>query len=217
MTTLLTCGLVAGPLFLAVWFAQAMTRDGFEPTRHPLSLLSLGDLGWLQIANFVVTGALLLAFAVGLRQLPRSGRSAPVLVGLNGIGLIVAGVFTSDAGAGFPPGAPAGAPEMSWHGMLHEVGFVTAQLAWVAACVMFARRFSALGHRKWARTCVAALIAALLVVAIPHMDSLSVRLVLATAIQFGFLTALAVHHLRASAAVRETAAERPRTSSAKPD
>jgi hypothetical protein len=42
---LLKCGLVAGPLFLVVWFAQAMTRDGFDPTRHPLSLLSLDDLG----------------------------------------------------------------------------------------------------------------------------------------------------------------------------
>jgi hypothetical protein len=90
--------------------------------------------------------------------------------------------------------------------MLHEVGFVTTQIAWVAACVVFARRFSALGHRKWARTCVATLIAALLVVAIPHLDSLSVRLVLTTAIEFGLLTALAVHHIRASATVREAVA-----------
>lgn len=54
---LLTAGTVAGPLFLAVWALQAITRDGFDPDRHPISLLSLGDLGWIQITNFVVTGA----------------------------------------------------------------------------------------------------------------------------------------------------------------
>ncbi|HEV2894210.1 MAG TPA: DUF998 domain-containing protein, partial [Actinomycetota bacterium] len=55
---LLACGIVAGPLFLAIGLTQAFTRDGFDLSRHPLSLLSLGDLGWVQIANFVVTGAL---------------------------------------------------------------------------------------------------------------------------------------------------------------
>jgi hypothetical protein len=61
-------GIVAGPLFLVVWALQAFTRDGFDPGRHPLSLLSLGDLGWIQIANFVATGALFVACAVGLRH-----------------------------------------------------------------------------------------------------------------------------------------------------
>jgi hypothetical protein len=36
---LLTAGIVAGPLFLAVWAPQAFTRHGFDPGRHPLSLL----------------------------------------------------------------------------------------------------------------------------------------------------------------------------------
>ncbi|GAA5059391.1 hypothetical protein HNP84_008648 [Thermocatellispora tengchongensis] len=197
---LLACGVVAGPLFLVVWFAQAVTRDGFDLTRHPLSLLSLGDLGWIQITNFVLAGALFVASAVGLRRRLHPGRGhrwGPILVGLNGIGLIMAGIFPTDPGAGFPPGAPAGAPEMSLHGMLHELGFVITQVAWFAACVVFARRFSGLGDKKWARTCAAAPVAVLLVLAVPHMDSLSVRLVLATAIQFGLLAALARHHNRA--------------------
>ena len=42
---LLACGIAAGPLFLVVWAIQAFTRDGFDPARHPISLLSLGDLG----------------------------------------------------------------------------------------------------------------------------------------------------------------------------
>jgi hypothetical protein len=69
--------------------------------------------------------------------------------------LIVAGVFVTDAGAGFPAGAPAGAPEMSWHGALHEVGYLVVMLSWTAACFVFRRRFAALGQRGWARVCVA--------------------------------------------------------------
>jgi len=110
-TRLLACGIVAGPLFLAVGLTQAFTRDGFDLSRHPLSLLSLGELGWVQIANFVVTGVLYVACAAGMWRVLRPGRSGtwgPLLVGALGVGLIVAGVFVADPGAGFPPGAGRG-------------------------------------------------------------------------------------------------------------
>jgi hypothetical protein len=80
---LLACGVVAGPLFIGLVLLQAITRDGFDLRRHPLSLLSLGGLGCIQIANFVVAGALCVACAVGMRRVlhpgPAGGRgwSAP--------------------------------------------------------------------------------------------------------------------------------------------
>ena len=43
---LLTAGIVAGPLFLAVFALQAFTRNGFDPGRHPLSLLSTHTAAW---------------------------------------------------------------------------------------------------------------------------------------------------------------------------
>jgi len=113
---LLACGIVAGPLFLVVALVQALTRDGFDLSRHPISLLSLGELGWIQIANFIVTGGLYVACAAGMRRVLRHGRGAtwgPRLVGALGVGLIMGGVFVTDPGAGFPPGAPAGAPSRS--------------------------------------------------------------------------------------------------------
>jgi len=67
-----------------------------------------------------------LAIPSPYRAALRPGRGStwgPLLVGVTGVGLIVAGVFTTDAGAGFPPDAPADAPTMSWHRLLHEVGF----------------------------------------------------------------------------------------------
>jgi hypothetical protein len=65
---LLACGLVAGPLFTVAWIIEGVMRPTYNPLRHPISALALGDLGWTQIANFIVTGLLTLAFAIGLRR-----------------------------------------------------------------------------------------------------------------------------------------------------
>ena len=205
---LLACGVVAGPLFFAVLMIQAFTRDGFDLSRHPLSLLSLGDLGWIQIANFVVTGALLVACATGMRRVLRPGRSgtwAPRLVGAFGVGLILAGVFTTDAGAGFPPGAPVGAPEqISWHGILHEVGFGLAFLGMIVGCLVFARRFAALRRRGWVGACIAIPAAALALASWPDAEGISVRLVIASAILFGFVAATAARLMRGLPVAVET-------------
>jgi hypothetical membrane protein len=208
---LLPCWVLAGPLFLAVLMIQAFTREGFDLSRHPLSLLSLGNLGWIQIANFVVTGVLMVACATGMRRALRPGRSgtwAPRLVGAFGVGLIVAGVFTTDAGAGFPPGAPAGAPEqISWHGILHEVGFGLAFLGMIVACLVFARRFAALKRPGWVGACVAAAAAALVLASWPDTDGVSVRLVIASAILFGFVAAAAARLMRGLPVPAEPSAE----------
>jgi hypothetical membrane protein len=66
---MLTVGIFAGPIYIIVGLAQILTREGFDMTRHPLSMLSLGDLGWIQIANFILTGSLVLTAAVALRRL----------------------------------------------------------------------------------------------------------------------------------------------------
>ena len=58
---LLACGVALGPLFYVVVVAQIVTRTGFDISRHPLSLLSLGDAGWIQITNFILTGLLAIA------------------------------------------------------------------------------------------------------------------------------------------------------------
>src|ERR687887_1032495 len=87
--SLLGYGVIAGPLFVGVSLAQALTRDGFDLTRHAWSLLANGDLGWIQVANFTLSGAMLVAFAVGLRRTLRGGRGqswAPRLLGTFGVG-----------------------------------------------------------------------------------------------------------------------------------
>jgi hypothetical protein len=174
--------------------------DGFDLSRHPISLLSLGSLGWIQIANFVVTGGLYVACAVGMWRALRPGRNGtwgPLLVGALGLGLIVAEVFVTDAGAGFPPGAPAGKPDqIGWHGILHEVGFIVALLSWTAACLVFVRRFAALRQWRWVGAAAVTVVAVLLLASWPDLDGISVRLVLASAIQLGLVAALAARLMR---------------------
>jgi hypothetical membrane protein len=195
---LLFCGIVAGPLFIAASLIQAFTRTGFDLARHPISLLGLGSLGWVQIANFVVCGVLYVLGAIGLRAALRLSIWGPLLIGITGVGLIIAGVFTTDPGAGFPPGAPAGAPAMSWHGALHEVGFLLSFVGAIGACLVFARRYAALGRRGWVVAAVSTVVAALVIAGWPDLNTLSVRLVMATAVLFAFPTAVAAQHLRSA-------------------
>ena len=148
--SLLGYGVIAGPFYLVVSLAQALTRDGFDLTRHAWSLLANGDLGWIQIINFTLTGAMLVAFAVGMdRALAggRGGRWAPRLIGAFGVGMALSAlVFRADPAQGFPPGAPE-QPQLTWHGALHYPVAGIAFLSLVVACFVLASRFVAEGRR----------------------------------------------------------------------
>jgi hypothetical protein len=152
---MLACGAVAGPMFLVAVAIQELTRTGVDPGLHPLSLLSLGDLGWVQITNFVVTGVLNLTFAGGLcraRGPAQAGTVGPLLIAGYGVGLIVAGVFVRDPGSGFPPGvAEPAAP--SWHDALHGLGAILAFGSLIGACGVFARRFASRDQPGWVGYC----------------------------------------------------------------
>ncbi|WP_440065738.1 DUF998 domain-containing protein [Streptosporangium sp. OZ121] len=148
------CGAVGGPLFVIAFLVQGAVRPDYDPMRHPVSSLALGPSGWAQVANFVVTGLLMLVFAVGLRRgLSASGRHStwgPLLIGLYAIGLIGAGVFPTDPVSGYPPGSPAQG-EHTWQGRLHDLPFsLLVFAALTAACFVFARRFAGWGEPGWA-------------------------------------------------------------------
>lgn len=195
---LLTGGAAAGPLFVAVGLAQAFTRGGFDPVRHPLSLLSLGDLGWIQIVNFVAAGLLFLGAATGLSRVLRGGRAGtwgPVLLGTFGVALIAGGVFLPDAGLGFPPGAPDTAVgdvsfgEMSWHAQLHGVGPVLGFTALSLASFVFARRALGLRQRAWAALSVAVGVSILVLGNIPNGTGNFVPLWIAIVLAFCWASA----------------------------
>lgn len=193
---LLACGVLAGPLFVATAGIQTLTRDGFDLGHQPISLLSLGDLGWIQISNFVVAGVLSVAFAVGARRVLRAdrGRWRPRLLALFGVGLVAGGIFVPDPALGFPPGTPDRIPDtMSWHGTLHAVAPPLSFAALILACALFARRFAAGQERGWAWYCSVTSAGALVLAAWPDPDGVSVRLAVAIGLGFGWMTALAIH------------------------
>jgi hypothetical protein len=149
---LLLCGAIAGPLFILTVLIQDYTRPAFNPRLEPLSLLSLGEWGWVQMVNFVLAGVLNLLYAGGLwRKLHpgRAGTWGPLLIGAYGLGLILVGVFRTDPANGFPPGASVSTGP-SWHGVIHALGGLFIFLVLAAALAVFVRLFLARKERWWA-------------------------------------------------------------------
>lgn len=149
--SLLRCGVLGGPFYLTVGLIQALLRDGFDLARHPLSVLANGPGGWVQTANFVLTGLMVLAAAVGFgRVLGPKSRTVTWFLGGFGVAMIVAAMFPADPVDGFPPGTPKGAPtSISTTGLVHFVagslGFTFLAIScFFAAWAMWRRNVSSL-------------------------------------------------------------------------
>ena len=95
----------AGPIvFIATVLFQDMTRPGYDPLRQFISVLSLGDEGWLQAANFIVSGVLIAGFGVGLWRVAGGApvRGIAVLLVVTGSALAASGLFPPDPQLGYP-------------------------------------------------------------------------------------------------------------------
>ncbi|MCD0442558.1 DUF998 domain-containing protein [Glycomyces sp. A-F 0318] len=143
---LLLLGAAAGPLFLVASTVQSLLRADYDLVRHPISSLSIGGPGWVQDANFMVTGLLTVALALGARRVLAPGRGSlwgPVLLAAWGVGLIGAGAFESDPVSGFPPGTPEQITDYTAAGFLHDLfsmlGFACLMAAGLVLAVRFAR------------------------------------------------------------------------------
>lgn len=150
LTRLLIAGGALGPLlFILVFLIEGATRPGYSAWRNFVSSLSTSNQGWEQIANFLVCGLLVFGFAVGLRQVWHTGRSAvwgPILFGVFGIALLVAGIFVTDGSLGYPPGSTTSGPQ-TWHGTIHGVAGLISFTSLAITCFVMARRFA--GNPRW--------------------------------------------------------------------
>jgi hypothetical membrane protein len=150
---LLACGAIGPLLFIIVFLIEGVTRPDYNPLRDPVSSLSIGDLGWIQAANFLMVGLLLFAFAIGLWRALKAPRGIvweSLLIGLAGIGLFGAGIFTTDPIYGYPPSTPLVLAQYSTHGHLHDLFSVLFFLGLPIACFVFCRRFATSGEPGWA-------------------------------------------------------------------
>ena len=150
----LWAGVVAPILFTGVYLIAGATRVGYDPVRHQVSLLSLGDGGWVMVAAFLIAGALMVALAVALHLRLRDGPSAlagPVAIGLAGVGLVLAGLFSTQPLFGYPPGTPEGmAIDITPASFAHVLGAFLLVFGLIAATLVLARRFRREGRAGWA-------------------------------------------------------------------
>ncbi len=141
-------GLLPGPIFVVSFVIQGALRPGYDPLRHPVSALSLGPGGWVQMVTFWLTGLLVIAFAIGLRRVD-IGRATPVLLAIVGLGFLAAGFFACDPISGYPLGSPVPAPR-TVHGIVHDVVSTPVFTVLPAAMIVLARRWARVGRRGWA-------------------------------------------------------------------
>ncbi|MFI5892534.1 DUF998 domain-containing protein [Actinoplanes sp. NPDC051513] len=184
---LLWCGVVGGPLFVVVFLVNDRIREHYDPVRDFVSEAAIGPGGWLQIGNFLVTGALAVAFAFAARRVVSGW--AGWLIGVFGVGLMLAGVFVSD---------PAPHTTSTAHGTVHNLISVVVFASLAAAAFVSARRWPS---RRWRWYCraVGVLVPVLFVLAGGVESETGIFQRLAIAVGFTWLAVLAwksLHRVR---------------------
>ena len=150
---LLACGVVAGPVYVMVTMAEALTRDGFDLRQHRFSWLTAGDLGWIHQSNMVLVGVLTVLLGVGVGRMMRTGPGTvwgPRLLALFAVAYMVGGLLRADPVAGFPPGTTAEMVHTTWQGAVQNASRSVSTLLLIATSLVFARWFAAEGRRGWA-------------------------------------------------------------------
>lgn len=142
MKRLLACGVWGPAIFVAAFLIEGATRPGYSAWVDYVSDLSLGTGGWMQTANFLVGGWLMLGFAVALTELVplrRVPASAPPLFAALGLSMIAAGAFHDD------PVTAVGTA----HGHLHFLVSVAIAGSGAAACFVLARPIDTRRRPDW--------------------------------------------------------------------
>ncbi len=120
-------GVALGLTLVQVDFMRSL---GWDPLRAPTldwpSGLSLGPYGWLMTATFLLSGGLMVVFALGLRRVltGENARRATALFTLAGLAMALLASPTDPTHRNTPA---------TWHGVLHDVAFVMLGLALFAA------------------------------------------------------------------------------------
>jgi hypothetical protein len=154
----LQAGTFAGPAFMAVYTVEGARREGYDPTRHPVSSLALGPRGRVQRLNFTILGLSYLGLSWGLRAEPGDD-TVPllsVLIAAAGVGLITSAAAQTDPVSGYPPDTPAKVTDPTRHGLIHDLGALPVFLGIPAACLISAARSARHQDRCWGAWSLAA-------------------------------------------------------------
>ena len=130
---------IGGPiLFVLVFTIDGWLSPGYSSLSQSVSSLgTTGTYAWIQNTNFVVFGLLLMAFAVGFSRQMREVLSregvwvSSLLLLLTGAGLVNDGFFTQDS-------------VMTFHGLLHALGFLVIFASLIVALLLIGRQLSSI-------------------------------------------------------------------------
>jgi hypothetical membrane protein len=128
-------GLIAPLAFTALVIVQGILQPDYSHMKMPISALAAWPAGWLQNLNFIVSGPLIMAFAVALHRAVLHtpwGQVGFALLLLGGAGVVLAGVFPWRMVDGVPTES---AP--------HVVGAITTFAATGLGLIVFSRRMNA--------------------------------------------------------------------------
>jgi hypothetical membrane protein len=127
---------IAGPIiFAVVALVQSVLRQDHSLVEHPISALAAGTSGWVQNANFLLFGLLMIAYAIGLHLGVRPSRWGVVgfaFLVLSGIGLMWGGLFPATDAAG----------TYDEDRLLHIPGFIMTFLGGGIGLIVMSRRMA---------------------------------------------------------------------------
>jgi hypothetical protein len=149
-------GMLGAGIFVGVFTIEGLLRPGYDAVSMFISELSLGPRGWVQIASFLVTGALYAVFTWGVAGEFRKGKASrfgPILLAVISLGFFVSGPLVMD-----PVDTPRGAMTLSGygHGVFGALVFTLIPIV----CWVFVRRFreDKAWRSMWGWTLAAAII-----------------------------------------------------------
>jgi hypothetical protein len=136
-------GLIGPAAFTAAWVAAARRQNGYRVSHEHISGLAARDATDRHVMSggFLALGACTVVFASELeRRLGGRGRAGwgPTLMGLAGVGTVVAGVFPRDRRLNARPGVQA---EQSWVNDVHDSASVAGAVSGLIGLAALARRF----------------------------------------------------------------------------
>jgi len=157
----LYAGVLGPSLFTVVYVVEDVLRPSVNPWRQSISFLSHGPAGWVQNADFLVVGGLVLLFAVALTVVAAQGAAdertwlnrLARLEGVGAVGLVLVGLVRQGRlGAVPPPGLSTPFGYLTVAGMIHIVGGIMIFGAGACAGAMGAQAVpSSLMSRGWRR------------------------------------------------------------------
>jgi hypothetical protein len=130
-------GMLAPVLFVAVFTLEGWLRPGYDPITTYVSALSLGPRGWVQIANFIVLGLLMLIFTRAVAaefQTGKASRWGLIFLTVIAFLFIVSGPLVMD-----PTGTLLS--QVTVHGTIHGLAGGIIFLLMPVSCFVYLRRF----------------------------------------------------------------------------